>query len=59
MANPSLNQREVIPSQGVSNVGSAVRRGIFRGPASRRMMEKAKAKRRISHMSRRVMALML
>ena len=57
MTNPSLNQGEVISSQGVPNVG-VVKKDIFKGTGSRRM-EKAKAKRKIPRMSRRVMDLML
>jgi len=38
----------------VPDVGSVVRRGIFRGAASRKRMEKAIAKRRIPRISQRV-----
>ena len=46
MTNPSLNHREVIPSQKVSNVGGVVKRDIFKGSASQIMIEKAKAKKK-------------
>ena len=59
MANPSLNQGEVIPSQRVPDVGDVVKRGIFKGIASKRRMEKAKAKKKTPRMSRTVMDLML
>jgi len=53
MANKSLNQGEVIPSQGVLGVWRGGERGIFRGTASRKRMEQAKAKRTIRRMSQR------
>ena len=56
---PKSKLGKVFPSQRVQNVSGAVKMGIFRGTASRRKMEKEKAKRRIPHMSRRVMDLML
>ena len=51
MANLDLNQGEVFPNREVPGVGDAVRRGIFRGTTSRRKMEKAKSKKKISYMS--------
>ena len=59
MINPSLNRGEIIPNHGVSDVSGVVKRGIFRGTATRKRMEKAKAKRKIPGMSQRVMDLML
>ena len=59
MTDPNPNQREVIPSQRVPDVNSVLKRGILRGTASRRMMEKVKTKRKISRMSRRVIDPML
>jgi len=38
---------EANPNQEVSGVGSAVRRGIFKGTASRRRMKMVKAKKMI------------
>jgi len=49
---------EANSNQGIPGVGSAVRRGIFKGTASRRRMEMAKAKRRIQNMSRAMLNLM-
>jgi len=43
----------------VPDIGGAVRKGIFRGTTSRRRMDKAKARRKIPRMSRRVMDPML
>jgi len=54
MASPNPNQGEEIPSRGMSGVGDVVRRDIFRGTASRKKTKKAKVKRRIPCMSRRV-----
>jgi len=51
MTDPNPNQGEIFPSQGVSDVGGVVKRGIFRGTTSRRLMEMAKTKRRIMRMS--------
>jgi len=51
MTNPDPNQGEVFPNLGVPGVGGAVRSGIFRGTATRRRMEKAKAKRKIPHVT--------
>ena len=59
MASPYPNQREQIPSRGVSGVGGMVRTGIFKGTTSRRKTEKEKTKRRIMRMSQRVTDLML
>jgi len=58
MTNPSLNQGKEISSQGVPGADVVVKMGIFRGTARRRM-EKAKAKRKIPRMSRRVIDRML
>jgi len=46
MKNSSLNQGQVISSQGVPDIGGVVKRGIFKGIGSKRRMEKAKTKKR-------------
>ena len=59
MRGQNSNRRKVHPSGGVRDVGGVVRWDIFRRTASRRRMEKAKVRRRISRISQRVMDLML
>ena len=59
IASPNSNQGEEISSRRVSGVGGVVRRGIFREIASRKRTEKAKAKRKIPRMSRRVMDVLI
>ena len=59
MTNSSLNQGEKIPSYGGPDVGDVVKRGIFKGIASKIRMEKAKTKKKTPRMSWTVIDLML